>query len=214
MGLVVFLAVLVIVAASAVALLRDRTAPSGTTARISVDDLAIGRSPRICAVTGVPTTNLVEVESRDGGASPWWVLLVFLGPIGWVGLAILVALGRRTNRVSGLLPVSDDALARYNAVVTMSRRAMAFAIATIIGAIAWYIAVAEATSDRYQWVAIGAGVLVGVSLLVALGSSIVAPLRWIDLELDGSGRWVTVRRASPMFGRALVESYRGEPVRT
>lgn len=202
LGLVV-LSVLIVLLVSAVAYLRGRYAPVGSVARIHIDDLALGRGPDVCAVTGVPSQHRVEVSSREGGFSPWWLLLVFLGPIGWVGLALLLALARRPGRVSGVLTICPEALDRYNAMVRLSTRSMATAMVSLLGGVFGLLVLQRAGVETATLAAIGIFAVVAVSVVVALGASIAAPYRWIDLELDGSGRWVTVRRVHPTYAAAM-----------
>ena len=199
MALVV-LAFLAVVVVAALVFLRSRQRPH-TMALIHVDDLAVGAGPAVCAITGAPTDHWVRVSSSEGGFQGWWLILVLLGPIGWIALVVLAALARRPSRVSGVLPISAEALSRYNAAVATSQRAIVaagLAMVAWVGLIAW-------DGGGIGTPAIAAlSALGGVGVLVWLGASIAAPFRWIDLQLDGSGRWVTVTRAHPDYAAALA----------
>jgi hypothetical protein len=174
----------------------------GAVARIHVDDLAVGAGPGVCAVTGEPTANRVQVSSAAGGFQGWWLFLVLFGPVGWIALVVLTAVARRPGRVSGILPMTAEAVQRYDAVVRVSQRAMIVAgaaLAAWIGLLVW-------SGDGFgNPVIIALSGLVVVGAIVAVGAAIAAPFRWIDLELDGSGRWVTITRAHPDYAGALLE---------
>ncbi len=195
---VLVLGFVVIAVVAALVFLRGRHRPHAT-ARIHVDDLAVGAGPAVCAITGVPTDHWVGVSSSEGGFQAWWLLLVLFGPIGWIALLVLAGMGRRTSRVSGVLPISPPALERYNAAVAVAQRAIVATGLALVGWIGW---IAWQGGGSPAIVAIGA--VVGIGVLVWLGASIVAPFRWIDLQLDGSGRWVTITRAHPEYAAALA----------
>ena len=197
---VLVLGFVVIVVVAALAFLRSRRRPVAD-ARIHVDDLAVGAGPAVCAITGAPTDHYVGVSSSEGGFQGWWLVLVLFGPIGWVALVVLAALARRPSRVSGVLPICPEALDRYNATVAVSQRAIVgagLAMVAWVGFIVWDGGGVDAP------VIVVLSALVGLAVLVGCGASIVAPFRWIDLQLDGSGRWVTVRRAHPGYAAALM----------
>jgi len=189
-----------IVVVAALALVRSRQRPH-TTALIHVDDLAVGAGPAVCAITGEPTDHWVRVSSSEGGFQGWWLVLVLFGPVGWIALVVLAAMARRPSRVSGVLPISAEALGRYNATVATSQRAI---IAAGGAMLVWIAVVAWGGRGLDTPAMLVLSALVGVGLLVWLGASIVAPLRWIDLQLDGSGRWVTVTRSHPDYASALA----------
>lgn len=187
----------------------SRTSASAR-AQVHVDDLVIGRLPPVCAITGEPTTELVEVESSRGGFQPWWLLLLFLGPLGIAAIAVLYVLGGRVERVSGTLPVSPAALAHYNAAVSVAQRTAIALAVLVVGGFAGLLLL-DFRSSLPALVVAGLAVL---CVIVLLGANAVAPSRWIDLSLDGSGRWVTVERAHPKFAEAVRQQYLArEPTR-
>ncbi len=201
-------AVMVLVAVLGSAVIH-RSRP-GARAQVHVDDLVVGRVPPVCAITGVPTTNLVPVESARGGFQAWWLLLLFLGPLGIAAIAILYVLGGRTDQVSGVLPISPDAVEHYNAAVRLSRRAVLALVAVIAFGLLLLGLVDRAALGGP---AIALAVVGGSAAVVWFGASIVAPSRWVDLRLDGSGRWVTVEGAHPAFAAAVLERYRSDDAR-
>jgi hypothetical protein len=197
---VLVLAFVAIAVVAALALVRSRQRPH-TTALIHVDDLAVGAGPTVCAITGEPTDHRVRVSSSEGGFQGWWLILVLFGPIGWIALVVLAAMARRPSRVSGVLPISEEALHRYNAAVATSQRAI---VASGIAMAAWIGMLVWDGGGMGTPAIVALSVLVGAGVAVWLGASIVAPFRWIDLELDGSGRWVTVTRAHPSYAAELA----------
>ncbi|MCO8127807.1 hypothetical protein NHL50_11370 [Acidimicrobiia bacterium EGI L10123] len=197
---VMVLALVAVAVVAGLSLLRGRHR-SHTSALIHVDDLAVGAGPAVCAITGEPTDHWVRVSSSEGGFQGWWMILVLFGPVGWIALVVLAAMARRPNRVSGVLPISAEALDRYNAAVATSQRAI---IAAGLAMVAWIGAVVWDGGGIGTPAIVAVSALVGVGVVVWLGASIAAPFRWIDLELDGSGRWVTVTRAHPEYAAALM----------
>lgn len=197
--MVLGLGFVVIAVVAALAVLASRRPRPGH-ARIHVDDLAVGAGPSVCAVTGVPTDSWVGVSSSEGGFQVWWLVLVLFGPVGWIALLVVASMARRSNRVSGVLPICPAALERYNATVAVAQRAI---IGTAALLVAWIGFVVWDGRGLGTPAALGLGALVAVGVLVWLGASIVAPFRWIDLQLDGSGRWVTISRAHPDYAAAL-----------
>lgn len=200
-GVALLASAIVFVALLGIALLR-RTTP--TRVQVYVDDLVLGRVPNVCAITGEPTTELVQVESSRGGFQPWWLLLLFLGPIGIAAIAVLYVLGGRTERITGALPISPAALDHYNAAVRLARRTTVLLVVIVVGGVAG-LAVLDVRTSLPALLFVG---LVGSCVIVLLGANVIAPSRWIDLRLDGSGRWVTVERAHPTFATAVHRHYR------
>lgn len=203
MGLLAIAAVVLVVAAMFVLLLQG--GEKGSCIRVAVDDLAVGHLPSICVKTGQAADLSVAVESSEQGFQPWWILLLLLGPVGIVAIVLLWTFGRRANRVGGQVPLSSAALQRYNDAVQMARMAMALAFAGVIfgtGALALAPGPAE----------IRAFGVVGVLAIVAgicgtLTASYAAKRRWIDVELDGSGRWAVLTNVHPSFVAAVRGHY-------
>lgn len=192
LGLVV---IAVLVGVAFVARLARRPA---TGARIHVDDLAVGAGPAVCAMTGVPTDNLVEVSSTEGGFQAWWLLLLLFGPVGIVALLIVAATARRPGRVGGMLPVTHAAVVRYRAVARTSQWAMV--AAGVLMLVGFSLAM---VGNAPRGLVVAGGVALLALIVLALGATIAAGFRWVDLRLDGSGRWVEVTRAHPDYARAL-----------
>jgi hypothetical protein len=206
---ILVLAFVAIAVMAALLFLRGRQRPHAA-ALIHVDDLAVGAGPAVCAISGEPTDHWVRVSSSEGGFQGWWLVLVLLGPVGWIALIVLAAVARRPSRVSGVLPISAEALDRYNDAVRVSQRAI---IAAGLALVAWIGVVVFGGAGISTPGIVALSALVGAGVLVWLGASIVAPFRWVDLQLDGSGRWVTVTRAHPRYAAALARHNAAQHVR-
>src|SRR4029450_2433849 len=65
-------------------------APPMADVRVFVDDAVLGRLPDVCAKSGAPADGwltVTETVGRSGGiATPWLLLLLILGPLGWLAL--------------------------------------------------------------------------------------------------------------------------------
>lgn len=180
-----------------------------TAARIHVDDLATGRVPGVCFRTGGVPDTMVQVESAKGSFQPWWLLLLFLGPIGIIAIVALWALAPRHNSVGGILPISREALDSYNRAVNAVRRTVWIGLGVGIAAIVLSTGLARDGGDGLA----AAIAIVGVVLIIlALAGSVVGGAftdgRWVDVQLDGSGRWATVDRVHPDFVAAAMAQYR------
>ena len=95
---------------------------------------------------------------------------------------------------------SPEAVERYVAASRLARWAIALGGIIAVGGV---VVIAEHGSNLPRGLLVAGGLAVLSVLVVGLGATIVAPLRWFDLHLDGSGRWVTVQRAHPAFAAAV-----------
>lgn len=163
-----------------------------------VDDAVRGSLPPVCARTGVPTRKRLTIhEDLTGGLGAAWVL-VFFGPIGWLVL-LLVAASRRRRTLTVRIPYSDDELGRY---VRTARRTVHLALGT--GALLLVCLVAGyglALPDPAPLVVTGLAVLVmgGIAVIV---NGFLARRLVVGVDLDASGRWVTLRGVHPAFAAA------------
>ena len=181
--------------------------------RVFVDDAVLGRFPPVCAKTGMPSDGRLAVTTTVGASgrvsAPWLILLVLLGPIGWVALAVLaVALPDRTERLTVEVPWTTAADERLRAART--RRTLMYGIVAtgIVGLVAAFaLPVGPVGGSGAQLVSR----LVLGALAVALVGGFVAALAaeravgraTIDVELDGSRRWVTLYGVHPGFVAAV-----------
>jgi hypothetical protein len=86
---------------------------------VFVDDAVLGRLPAICVKDGVATTDRLTLD-QDVGWSPGFglaCLLLLAGPLGWIGLFVLGAVGGDSLTVT--LPYSEVA---HNRVRRAGRR--------------------------------------------------------------------------------------------
>lgn len=198
-------AVVVVVLLAAVAVRQGGLlGPLPARVRVSVDDLAVGRFPPVCVKSGAPAQLRVAVESSDGGFQPWWLLLLLLGPLGIVAIAVLWAFGRRTNRVGGIVPISVGALDDYNRAAGAARVLFAVALA---GSAAGVALAALASGRDVGLLTTAAVAVIVVGLLGSVVAKAGARRRWVDIELDGSGRWAVLIGVHPEFQAAVSERY-------
>ena len=156
--------------------------------------------------TAEPADGLHRIHVTVGGSSPWLLLLIFLGPVGWIVLIALSAFGSG-RRFTVRLPYTHAALRREQ----LRFRAAVLAGAVALGsAIAWVVAVTgpsprsnvrETLVLLFGAVAVVAVIATGVA---AVRSSLARP----GIELDASGRWVTFRHVDPAFAAACEDATR------
>lgn len=162
-----------------------------STVRVFIDDYALGRLPEVCVVTGAPTTDRVKFRTNVGGFSPIVILLLFLGPVGWL-IALVVSLGPG-NHIEGWLPFHHGVARRLRA-----RRWQHFGLG--VGSAAVLLVLAWLTeSGIFFGLAIGS--VVAAMVLVAIDLR-----REPSIALDASGRWVTLSRVDPRFAAAVNTS--------
>ena len=173
------------------------------TTRVFVDDAVLGRLPTFCAKTGVETVDhlsmTVPVGASEGFGIAW--LLVFAGPIGWLGLFIY-AMVRRVETLTIKVPYSDAAYAEFfNARRTKRNAGLA---SNFLFVIALLVATLQTFSAR---VATAALVVLGLGfLIIYIVETLHARTAAIGVELDGSRRWVTLSRVSDAFAEAVTRS--------
>ncbi len=140
--------------------------------------------PAVCAKTGEPAAELVEVQAYRRPAMP---LL-----LGWLWAAGLYPLGRRTGRTSLKLPFRPevaDGYRRWRWVVTV---VMAVGAGLVVGG-SWAFA---------PLVPVGSG----LACLAALGWYLDLLAHTCGVYLSGDGSEVTVTRCHPGFRQAVERS--------
>lgn len=148
-----------------------------------------GRFPGLCAETGVPTEDGVELEVSRTPSWIGWLLLFSL-------VAYLIASGQTRERVRGFVPF-DLEVARAHARTRRTAWLVALAgLAVLVGAAAASIGA----------LAIAAGGVTGMAVL--LGGLDV--LRSVQARLDGSGEWVLLWRVDPRFAAAVEQQRAAE----
>jgi hypothetical protein len=165
---------------------------------VFVDEAVRGTLPNVCVKTGERADGRYAIEQSWGGVGAGW-LLVFLGPLGWIVLALWAATARR-DRLTVRLPYSTAAFDR-------ERRLMRERIVTVIVAVALALAaiVQVLSVPRVVW---------GVGFLgaVVVAAAIQVRLGWsqIGVRLDASRRWVTLSNVHPDFARAVNGTYESD----
>lgn len=156
---------------------------------VFVDDAVRGDFPPICARSGRYTEEIVRYQRRTSTWSAWTVLLLFLGPPGWIVALVLLLMSSGGETLTVRLPYHPDEFARDRRLRNLKWTAVTVAAVSVVGAFALV-----GTGPGGVWVAIG---------LAALGVLLVL-MAWqrfddIGFELDASRRWVTFRRVHPAF---------------
>ena len=158
---------------------------------VFVDDAVRGRLPNVCVKTGERADGKFRIEQSWGGIGAGWLLL-FLGPLGWIVLAVWAATSRR-ERLTVRLPYSVAAF-------ESERRLLRERILALIVAVALGLAAIEqlASVARSVWVA-------GTIVAVVVAAAIQVRLGWseIGIRLDASHRWVTLSNVHPDFVLAV-----------
>ncbi len=171
-------------------------------ATVFVDDAVTGHLPMVCVRTGAPADGLHRISQRYGGLSGWAALLIFLGPVGWIVLAVLAATSR-TRDLTVRLPYSRAGL---------EREASDFRTALVAGAVmvaAGAVTLLLVVNNRDGWSAVAQAIA-----LLAAGTALVAAVATVafaarysgrrpGIDLDASGRWVTLRGVDRAFAAAV-----------
>jgi hypothetical protein len=165
---------------------------------VFVDDAVTGRLPGICAKDGVPATGrfrIVEEVGRSNRLGILWLLLL-VGPLGWIALLFLASRDAG-ERLAVELPYSDAAYGRFVGARRLRNGALAVCL---LGALGLLVLAA--------WAHLGpAGIVLTLGLIVPAVVAVgVAGWRMeaasVDVALDASRRWVTLRRVHPAFAAA------------
>ena len=171
---------------------------------VFVDDAVRGTLPAVCVKDGVGTSSQMVVQDELGDRSGLGVawLLLLLGPLGWIGLLVmLVARGGRGEVLTVQLPMSDAAHDRLR----MARRGrmLAALVAVVAGLVALFAATSSSGADGG---AVSARALTLVAIVVLVGAVVAllvadrrATSSTVRIDLDASRRWVTLTRVHPSF---------------
>lgn len=159
---------------------------------VFVDDVVLGKLPPICVKTGAPADTWAKDRADVGRLGAAWVLL-FFGPPGWVIFMALALFGR--DRLTVVLPFSRAMLDEIRHL-TLIRNVLAGAVGLAL--------VAAVALPKVFSTAPAVGI---VLLLTAVMATMVVQLRLamreVDVILDASGRWVTLRGVSESFAREV-----------
>jgi hypothetical protein len=174
---------------------RDEAHAGGMTrVDVFIDDAVQGRLPGVCAKTGVPSAGKLRIEQSTGGLGFGWLLL-FLGPIGWIGLVLWLVFSSRSGVLTVRLPYSDAAVDHEWRLRRIRFRVTALAI------LGFGVALAIQRSPA-TWVL---SVVAAGLILVALVAHVRLMTERVGVRLDASRRWVTLTRVHPDFVRAVEQ---------
>ena len=161
---------------------------------VFVDDAVLGRFPPVCAYTGNETRRLARVDAQVGRPPPLVWLLLVGGPPGWALLVVLLVCWR-TERLLVKVPYSDAALERDR----RRRRVRWGSLAVALFALA--MAMTGASLLPKVWLAIALA-----AALATLVSHALLYFDGVDVDLDASRRWVTIRGVHDSFAAAVARS--------
>jgi hypothetical protein len=164
---------------------------------VFVDDAVLGHFPPVCAVHGDAIPDVMLLSQPVGTAVPGvlW-LLVLVGPLGWLALVVISISRTRDDVLSVRLPGCESTV-RSNRTARRSRMVAALASAAL-GITT--LAVFRSTSSG---VGFAIGTLLVLATVLALAETIhehqVCRRSSVQLSLDASRRWVTIRGVHPIF---------------
>jgi len=169
---------------------------------VFVDDVVEGRLPPLCVKEGIPTADRLTVHDAAGSRIGFAWLLLLLGPIGWICLFIIAVVLPSTRSVTGRLPFSEFAYRRL--VVAQRMRRIWIGVAVGTGVLAFVVLVLSSGAPATAATAVALGAAAAISVVKAGMESRQARLALVRLELDGSGRWVTMYGVHPDFASAVA----------
>jgi hypothetical protein len=168
---------------------------------VFVDDAVRGQLPDICVKDGVPARGRLRVVhevNRSNRLGILW-LLVFAGPPGWLVLLLLAA-RNDGEQLAVELPYSDEAYERLRG----TRRSRNVAVFVgVFGAVGLLLLTAWAQLGTGGFALI-LGAVVGALIAIGVAEDRLARAT-VDVQLDASRRWVTLRRVHPTFAAAYAE---------
>ncbi len=165
---------------------------------VFVDDAVLGRLPGVCARDGVPTTDRMRISEevgRDNRLGILW-LLFLVGPMGWIVLIFVVPRSSGEHLVVEL-PYSEAAHNRIVEGRRLRNTGLFMGFAVTIGLLfltAWARLGSLGAMLIVATVAVAAGVALRGMWRIAMAS--------VNVELDASRRWVTLRGVHPAFAAA------------
>lgn len=160
---------------------------------VFVDDAVRGVFPMVCATSGQPADYLVcTTRAVGGGRNGAALLLVFLGPPGWLAFLLLSAFSSGQEQLTVRIP-------RTEVSFEWERQMRRFTWAAgLAGAASLGVALLQAGHRPLEWLALGVVFLVAAGALQAK-----LYLNDIGIRLDASRRWVTFTGVHPAFVRAV-----------
>jgi hypothetical protein len=177
------------------------------TVTVFVDDAVQGHVPQVCVRTGEPADGLHRIHTAIGGSSGWLWLLVFFGPVGWLVLLVALAFAGSARDLLVRLPYSYDAIRLERSQL---RAAVGAGVALVVGFVGILIVLAGPTPRSHVRETILAVLVTATvaAMLATFALGLRYSLRRPAIELDASGRWVTLRRVDTEFAAAVEASAR------
>lgn len=170
--------------------------------QVFVDDFVLGDLPMVCAKTGAPADGKAPASTSVGGVPGWAFLLIFLGPLGWIALALVAFTGPGSETVAGWIPMTEEAFERIIRARRMLRTAVGLAVLGLV-------LVLMGGSSLGLW-SIPPLVLTVGAALATVAAAVASDRSRVSITLDGSRRWVTLGRVHPAF-EAAVEADQRDP---
>ena len=167
---------------------------------VFVDEAVQGDFPSVCARTGRPSDIVVQLERRQGGVGGAALLLILLGPLGWLVLAVL-AVARPGEPLVIRVPYTEAALAEDARYRRISLAAVTLGVASLVLAVVFH-----GMSQGAVWLVIAAA-----SFVVGLFFHVRAALAQVGVSLDASRRWVTLSNVHAHFVEATCAMPSGRP---
>jgi len=162
---------------------------------VFVDDAIRGDLTPVCVQTGAPATTIVSTDGWVGrGLGLLW-LLVLAGPIGWLVLLVIAFGHAGQEKLVVKLPYSEAVLPKRNRLGAVRGAGLALTFVGVVGFVVGVLGLG--------WIWVGLAV---VSLVVSLVAH--ARLNWdsVEVNLDGSRRWVQLAYVHPAFADAVQRS--------
>ena len=151
------------------------------------------RLPFVCAVSGEPAAWYARIDVKRS-MHPAALLLIFLGPIGWL---VLLALALRLDGTYVELPISE---AVYEEIHERRRRLRWMVLVLVVATVAFFYLANQL---------LAAALLIFVPVVgMAVWAGRVKGHSRLRLSVDAVGL-VTIRRVHPEFA-AAVESWRSD----
>ncbi len=176
-----------------------------TAVTVFVDDAVRGVFPSVCARTGGPSDGTLTIRAGVGPVSSpsalMIVVLVLLGPPGWIALLVALLLYRpdHAEYLTVRLPWSSAADAE---VAELRRRRTAAWACFGVGVVALLAALYFVSSAVTPLLVVLLGTVAAAAVL-AMATSRRLARRAVTVELDGSRRWVTLYEVHPAFRAAV-----------
>ena len=173
---------------------------------VFVDDAVLGRLPSVCVKDGTYTDDHLTLRQELGGGSGLGILwlLILVGPVGWIALVVISYSRGSGGMLTVRLPFSQVA---YERLVKSRRERWPWGIVTIVLGVvtlAYLLRMSEGNADALQDLLTAvAGAIVVVALIGWVSAATRFRKTRVDMDLDASRRWVTLRGVHPDFVAAV-----------